>query len=249
MTIVHPETLDHIRLARGAHQTPEQGTCLLEAVAYVAGEPHSDHPECVCPVLAAFGRAWNDALDDDSRNRILAPFVCRLVGTRSTAEVQDARAFMAADWAVRTFTPAWLRRAGLDADAVELEQLPELTSTELCRAAMPIISKARASAAAAWDAAGAAARAAAGDAAWAAAWDAARAAARDAAWAAARAAAGDAAWDAAWAAAWDAAWAAAGAAAWAAAGDAAGAALADTVTELQASAADLFDRMIRVGQP
>ncbi|HEX6024390.1 MAG TPA: hypothetical protein VFZ00_20545, partial [Solirubrobacter sp.] len=49
-------------------------------------------------------------------------------------------------------------------------------------------------------------------------------AARDAA----RDAAGDAAWAAAWAAAWDAAWAA----------------LAPTVKELQASALDLFDRML-----
>ena len=61
----------------------------------------------------------------------------------------------------------------------------------------------------------------------------------DAAWAAA----GDAARDAARAAAGDAAWDAARAAAWAAARDA----LADTVVELQQSAADLFDRMIRAG--
>lgn len=55
-----------------------------------------------------------------------------------------------------------------------------------------------------------------------------------------RAAAGDAAGDAARAAAWAAAGAAAGAAAWAAAWEA----LTDTVSELQASAVDLFDRMI-----
>lgn len=144
MTIVHPDAIDSIRLASGSHRTPESGLCLLEAAAYIAGEPHSDHPDCVCPVLAAFGRSWNDSLDDEARNRILKPFLPRLVGTRSTPEVQDARAFMAADWAVRTFTPAWLRKAGLDADAQALEQLPELSSTELCRAAMPIIDRARA---------------------------------------------------------------------------------------------------------
>ncbi|ARK89690.1 hypothetical protein BOC42_00600 [Burkholderia pseudomallei] len=58
------------------------------------------------------------------------------------------------------------------------------------------------------------------------------------------AAAWDAAWDAAWAAAWDAAWAAAWAAAWDAAWDAAGAKLEPTVKQLQASAHDLFSRMI-----
>ena len=73
-------------------------------------------------------------------------------------------------------------------------------------------------------AAGDAARAAAGDAAGDAAWAAARAAAWDAAWAAARAAAGDAARDAAWAA------------------------LELTKVELQASALDLLDRMVGLGE-
>jgi hypothetical protein len=54
--------------------------CLLEAAAYVAGEPWSDSPECVSPVLAAFGRSWNDALDDENR-QMLKPFIPRLVGT------------------------------------------------------------------------------------------------------------------------------------------------------------------------
>ena len=131
MTIIHPEALDGIVLKHGSHRTPDAGMCLLEAVAYIAGEPHSDHPDCVCPVLAAFGRAWNDALDDEARNRILKPFLPRLVGTRSTPEVQDRRAFMAADWAVRTFTPAWLRKAGLHEDAAALEALPELSSVNM----------------------------------------------------------------------------------------------------------------------
>ncbi len=204
MTIIDERLnlIEVITLQHGMHADFEAGMCLLEATAWIAGEPWSDHPACVCPVLAAFGRSWNDSLNETDRNRILKPFVARLVGTRSTPEVQDARAFMAADWAVRTFTVAWLRKAGLDADADALAALPELSSVELCEAAMPTISEARASASAAWDAA--------------------------------RAAAGAAAWDAARAAAW--------AAAWAAAGDA----LADTVTELQDSAADLLDRMIAV---
>src|SRR5688500_16148045 len=58
-------TLEEITLSAGAHKSPEQGMCLLEAVAYVAGEPFSDHPKCVSPVIAAFGRRWNDDLDDE----------------------------------------------------------------------------------------------------------------------------------------------------------------------------------------
>lgn len=47
-------------LRSGGHEVEqiESGeACLLEAVAYVAGEPLSDSPPCVCPVLASFGRA------------------------------------------------------------------------------------------------------------------------------------------------------------------------------------------------
>jgi hypothetical protein len=251
MSIVNTLPSDLV-LLKGVHNSADDGMCLLEAVAYVAGEPHSDHPKCVCPVLGAFGRRWNDGLpDDETRTRLLAPFIPRLIGTRSTPDVQDARAFLAADWAVRIFTPAWLRLAGLDEDAAHLEQLDALESVELCHEAMPVISAARKKANAA---AGGAAGGAAGAAAWDAAWDAAGAAAGDAAWDAAGGAAGAAAWDAAWdaaggaagAAAWDAAWDAAGAAAGVAAWAAAGAALRSTVVELQASAVDLFDRMIEI---
>ena len=208
--------LPTITLAHGSHGSPDDGMCLLEAAAYLAGEPHSDHPQCVCPVLAAFGRSWNDSLDDEARNRLLKPFLPRLLNTRSTPDVQDRRAFMAADWAVRTYAPAWLRLAGLDEHADNLAELRELDSVQAFRDAQAVIQPARKVAAAAWAAAWAAARAAAG--------------------AAARDAAGDAAWDAAGDAAWDAAGAAARAAAWDA--------LAPTRDLLQASAVDLFDRMI-----
>lgn len=141
MTIIGARALelDHITLLKGGHaENNDLSVCLLEAVAYVAGEPWSDHPQCVCPVLAAFGRAWNDALPDDARQR-LKPYVVRLVGTRSTSEVEQRRSWMACDWLVRVFTPAWLRRAGLDEDAVALEALPELTAAELVDAALPTI--------------------------------------------------------------------------------------------------------------
>ena len=232
------------RLTRGAHEPPNGGfeACLLEAVSYVAGEPWTDHPACVSPVLAAFGRSWNDTLDDDDR-QMLVPLIPRLIGTASTDEVEDRRSWMATDWLVREFTPAWLRLAGLTDHAHTLESLVALTDTASARSAKPSIA---AAGDAAWDAAGAAAGTAAWDAAWAAAgaaaWDAARDAARDAAGAAAGDAAGAAAGDAAG----DAAGAAAGDAAWDAAGDAARAALQPTVKALQVSAIALIERMIEV---
>jgi hypothetical protein len=212
--------LDALVLAKGSHASWEKGACVMEAVAYVAGEPFSDHPECASPVIGAFLRSWNDRLDDQTRQR-LKPYIPRLVGTKGTKRQEEKRAWMATDCLAREYVPAFLRLAGLTEHAEELEGLAALTTAKRAEKAQPTLAAAGDAARAAW------------------------AAARDAASAAASAAAGDAARDAAWAAARDAAWAAARDAAWAA-GDAADEALAPTVAMLQESAFGLLDRMIAV---
>jgi hypothetical protein len=206
---------DIIRLAHGAHISIDDGACAMEAAAWIAGEPWSDHPKCASPVISQFMRTWNDSLNDDDR-QMLKPYIVKVVGTHNGAKIENRRAWMAADWLVRTQTPMWLRLAGLADQAAALEQLIPLTDTKSARAAQPVIDAAHERAASAWAAAGAAA--------WAAAWAAAGAAAGAAAWAAAGAAARAAAWDAAWDAAW--------------------AALRPTAESLQQSALGLLDRMI-----
>ena len=214
--------LDAITLAKGGHDDPAAGLCVMEAVAYFAREPHSDHPECVSPVIGAFLRRWNDDLDDDTR-QMLKPYVLRVVGTNTGRSDDERRAWMVTDWMVRTYLPAWLDLGGMGDQATAVRSLPELVSAGSWESAKPVVGEARQKAAAAWAAAGAAAWAAAGD--------------------AARAAAGDAAGDAAWAAAGDAAWAAAGAAAGAAAREV----LRPTAEGLQQSALHLLDQLIAVG--
>jgi hypothetical protein len=266
--------LSELHLDTSSHSTRDDGVCLLEAVAWFAGEKHTDRPSCVSPVLRDFGISLNDRFPDDKR-QLLVPLIPELVGTAGDGH-DEARGYLALDWLVRMFTPAWLELAGLAESAAELRGLRRIVDLTAADAAGPVVrasgvkaAAARAAArAAAGDAAraatgdaagaaaGAAARAAAGDAAGAAAGAAARAAAgdaaRDAARAAARAAAGDAAGDAAGAAARDAARAAARAAARDAARDAAWDAARDalrpTVDGLQLSAIDLFSSMIRVGR-
>jgi hypothetical protein len=92
-------------LARGSHAPSEKQMCAMEAVAYVAGEPWSDHPKCACPVIAAFMRSWNDTLPDDERNALLLPLVPRLVGTAGSTALEARRATMAADWYVASSRP------------------------------------------------------------------------------------------------------------------------------------------------
>lgn len=48
-------------LKHGSHKSFEDGACLMECVAFVAGEPHSDAPACASPVLTRFGVRLNHA--------------------------------------------------------------------------------------------------------------------------------------------------------------------------------------------
>lgn len=130
--------LSNIILSDGAHSLRSQGMCVAEAVAWLAGEPHSDHPACLCPVIGEFLRIWNDELPSDAeRTRLLGPLLPRLVGTRADAATELRRAYLALDWLVRVHAPAWLDLVPTLTDyAAVLRALPPLldvTSTQLAR--------------------------------------------------------------------------------------------------------------------
>jgi len=175
--------LDTITLTTGQHANPAQGTCVMEAASMLAGEPFTDHPACVSPVIGALLRRWNDQLDDTTRQD-LKRYIPLIVNTAGTPEQETRRAWMATDWLIRVQTPAWLRLAGLTVQAELLADLAEV-DPDTCPKMMPVIKAVGVDARAA--------RAAASEAAWDAAWAATRDAASEAAWDAARAAAGDAA--------------------------------------------------------
>jgi hypothetical protein len=184
-----------IRLAYGLHASPDEGMSLLEAVSWVAGEPFGDRPRCVSPALAAFGGAWNDALPDDDRDRLLVPLIPALIGTRTTEADDETRTWMATDWLVRVHAPAWIRRAGFGEEADRLEALPPLADGP---EAAPLLDGARARALAVLEAGRRQVMARE----WPAAGDLVRSClrgyARDAARRAVGAAAGEPAWNAAW---------------------------------------------------
>lgn len=124
-----PDRLSAITtIDQGRHADVSKGMSAMEAVSYIAGERWSDHPACACPVISTFIRTWNDSLDQEDRNRLLLPLIPRLVGSRSTKQIEHRRTLMAADWLVRTHTPAWLRLAGLTAQADALSNLSEISS-------------------------------------------------------------------------------------------------------------------------
>lgn len=240
------DTFRTVRLAAGKHQQGDRQLCAMEATAYLMGEPHSDAPACTCPIIAAFVRSWNDGLrSDEERARVLGPRLLDWVGTRADRATELRRSFMAMDWYIREWLPAWLDLLPQCANvAREIRGLGEIVDATTFDASMPLVKTSQAMAAAARNAAWAAAMTVARVAEWDAAGDAARAAARNAAMAAARNAAMDAARNAEWDAAGNAARDTAMAAAMAAVMAAAGKAIEPTVVRLQESAHRLLDRMI-----
>ena len=124
--------LTSLVLLGGSHTERAKGVCLLEAVAWMAREPHSDRPQCACPVLAAFGRRLNDAFSKEDR-QLLKPFIPMLVNSRRDRSVELKRAFFFADRAVRLFAPIALRARGKEDWAKKLEDLPEIVDQSTAR--------------------------------------------------------------------------------------------------------------------
>jgi hypothetical protein len=167
------------RLSAGRHSSPEEGRCAMEWVSYLAGEPHSDEPACVSPVLRAFCISFNDDLDDGTRQG-LRPYLARTIGT--SRDGRDAeRAWMAMDWLVRVHTPAWLELASLATPATRLRELDPIVGHDELVAAHEALLVARADARTAWSAGRSVA--------WTIAWSAGRLTAREIGWASAAAAA------------------------------------------------------------
>jgi Fe-S cluster assembly iron-binding protein IscA len=91
------QTHQTVRLEKGRHAAPTRGVCVLELASMLAGDRFSDQPRSVCPVIAAFLRAYNDWIDDE-RRQDLHRFASAAVGTRGSSEVQEARLRLCDQW-------------------------------------------------------------------------------------------------------------------------------------------------------
>lgn len=99
--------LGDVELLGGGHEFRGQGCCLMELVAWAAGEEHSFLPRCCCPLLCGIGNRLNDSLGHEPRQGLkqLVPY---LLGTASTPVEIRIRAH--AVWMhaiVRRYLPDW----------------------------------------------------------------------------------------------------------------------------------------------
>ncbi|HEY2088575.1 MAG TPA: hypothetical protein VGH54_21470 [Mycobacterium sp.] len=125
MTTTKPD-LETLHLGNGSHPTREAGVCFNEAAAWLAGEPHSDHPACVAPYLRSYGMRLNDRADDE-RRQDLKRFIPLVIGTAGDG-LDDRRRWLATDRVLRVLLPKWLDRAGAADRAGQLRALAPITS-------------------------------------------------------------------------------------------------------------------------
>jgi hypothetical protein len=69
----------------------------MELSSMLAGEPFTDRPECVCPVIAEFLRTYNDEVDQRRRQDLYA-FASHAVETRTGHGGARLRANMILRW-------------------------------------------------------------------------------------------------------------------------------------------------------
>ena len=150
---------NEIKLETGNHPAGN-AACLMEMTALLAGEKHTDRPQCACPVITSFAMRLNDVLPDDLR-QMLKPYAPAFINTRDGHE-KERREYLVLR-AVNVFAPFWLRLTGK----------PELIAhAERCEGARTLEEASKAAVEARSAAAYAAAAYAAADAAYAAAADA-----------------------------------------------------------------------------
>lgn len=82
------------RLGKNSHHESSKYRCVMEAVACVAGEPHSDRPKCASEAITILAIDINDACDWRFRQKWLGEMPWRIAGTNSQEHEQRRWAMM-----------------------------------------------------------------------------------------------------------------------------------------------------------
>jgi len=98
--------LSAVELLRSRGDPDHRRLCVMSLVAHLAGEPHGDRPRAASPIVAAFARAVNDAMDHQTRQR-LVPFAPRISGTADGADAARGEALQRV--LMETLLPAAVR--------------------------------------------------------------------------------------------------------------------------------------------
>jgi hypothetical protein len=124
-------------LHRGRHRHPSQGACLMEATALLTGQPLTDHPVGVHPLIAAVARIVNDAVSDPARQQLLRFAPAAAGSATDDPRVVDELVVLVCGRALPVVLPIWapaIRRALRDAHRRHGQNRQSLTRWQLRRA-------------------------------------------------------------------------------------------------------------------
>ncbi len=99
-----PATYQTVRLAPGRHARPDEGVCVMELASMLAGEPLTDRPCTVSPLLAALLRGYNDGLDAD-RRQSLKRYAADCLGTAQGRVPERERRHLLRTWLAAADSP------------------------------------------------------------------------------------------------------------------------------------------------
>jgi hypothetical protein len=122
------QTLETLTLKQGSHVDREKGMCAMEAVAWLANEPHSDAPKCACPVITKFVIRLNDRWSSEER-QLLKPYLPRILNTRDGNALK--RAEILAMTVCTKITPHAIELCGFPKHAEKMRKATTLKEAEL----------------------------------------------------------------------------------------------------------------------
>jgi hypothetical protein len=149
----------NLRVGSGNGVNGKIDVCVMQAVDYITGgDGSSDHPECADLVISEFCIRLNDAPRFAKWRDELKPYIVRIAGTKADEATSRKRAYMCADWAIRTIAPHafgfWAdvvpaRRVEALSWATRLRDLPAVTDKQSANTARDVCNEANKAASAA----------------------------------------------------------------------------------------------------
>jgi len=117
----------------------------MNPIFFQLGRGHSGSPEpttCSSLVIATFLQTWSSVMLGEDRDRLLSAdkWALRVSKTRGGAAAEKRRAYLALDWLVRVYTPAWLDLVpDLAQQATALRALPEVVDSKAAKNSYPAV--------------------------------------------------------------------------------------------------------------
>lgn len=145
-----PEYLATLQLKCGSGTGKEGDCCALQERRRWSGLDSKVYtvPETDSQTCGRFMIRFQDAIKDDAtRNRLIPPLMVKLVGSAGSPELEQRRAWIAVDWALREVAPAYFDMAPeLAIHAAALRALPPITCKADASAAFTVRGAARSAA-------------------------------------------------------------------------------------------------------